>query len=122
MNRGDKKRRAEAAGRRGEIFAELILRLKGFGVLARRFKTHGGEIDLVAKRGNLLVFAEVKARAALDDAISAVSDANTHRVSGAASMFLAKNPHLAQCDMRYDIIAVSGWRWRHIAGAWMDRA
>ncbi len=114
------KQRAEAAGRRGERLAGLVLSLKGFTIIARRFKAHGGEIDLVAKRGKLLIFVEVKARASLDDALEAVSYANQRRVSDAASMFLAHHPRLAHCDMRYDIIAVSGWRWRHITSAWLD--
>jgi putative endonuclease len=114
------KRRAEAAGRRGEMLAGLILSLKGFTIIARRFKAPGGEIDLVGKRGRLLIFVEVKARASLDDALDAVGYANQRRVSDAASMFLAHHPRLAHCDMRYDLIAVSGWRWRHIKSAWLD--
>ncbi len=114
------KRRAEAAGRRGERLAGLILSLKGFAIIARRFKVPGGEIDLVAKRGKLLIFVEVKTRANLDDALEAVGYANQRRVSDAASMFLAHRPRLANCDMRYDIIAVSGLRWRHVKSAWLD--
>ncbi len=122
MNRPDKagKRRAEAAGRRAEMIAGLVLRLKGFAIIAQRFKAPGGEIDLVAKRGRLLIFVEVKARASLDEALFAVTYANQRRVSAAASMFLARKPRLADCDMRYDIIAISGLRWRHIKSAWLD--
>lgn len=114
------RRRAEAAGRRSEWLAAMVLRGKGFSVIARRFKAPVGEIDLIARRGGLVVFAEVKARARLDDAAGAVTAAARRRIGAAAAAFLARRPHLAQFDMRYDIIAVAGWRWRHIPGAWRE--
>lgn len=103
------------------MFAEAILRAKGFAILARRFRSPLGEVDLIAKRGALLIFAEVKARDSLASAAAAVSKANERRVSAAASMFLARRADLAQCDMRYDMIAIAGWRWRHIKTAWLDQ-
>jgi len=102
------------------MFAGIVLRLKGFAIIAQRFKAPGGEIDLVAKRGRLLIFVEVKARASLDEALFAVTYANQRRISAAASLFLARKPRLADCDMRYDIFAISGLRWRHIKSAWLD--
>lgn len=114
------RRRAEAAGRRSEWLAAMVLRCKGFSILARRYKAPVGEIDLIARRGGLLIFAEVKARASLDDAAGAVTYAARRRIAAAAAAFLARHPHLAQSDMRYDILAVAGWRWRHIPGAWRE--
>lgn len=114
------RRRAEKSGRRAEWLAAQFLRLKGFSLIARRYKTPGGEIDLIAKRGRLVVFTEVKARAGFDDAIFAVTPAAQRRISAAAAMFLARHPALADSQMRYDIIAVAGWRIRHIADAWRD--
>ena len=114
------RRRAETAGRRAERLAGLMLRLKGFSILARRFKSPVGEIDLVAKRGGLLVFVEVKARANRDDALYAVTPAVRRRVSAAADAYLARHPHLAASDMRYDIVAVCGWRLYHVKDAWRD--
>jgi len=115
------RQRAERIGRRAEWLAAMLLRLKGFGVIARRYRAPSGEVDLIARRGNLLAFVEVKARASLDQAVFAVSTRNRRRVGAAAALFLARHQHLAKCDIRYDIVAVAGWRLRHIASAWRDR-
>ncbi len=114
------RRRAEKSGRRSEWLAAQFLRLKGFSIIATRVKTPGGEIDIIARRGKLAVFAEVKARADADTAIMAVTDRARRRISAAAAMFLSRRPDLADCDIRYDIVAVAGWRLRHIANAWRD--
>ena len=64
---------------------------KGFRIAARRWRSPAGEIDIVARRGNLLVFVEVKARARLDDAAFAVTERQTaHRA--AAEAWLAAIP------------------------------
>ncbi len=115
-----KKQSAERKGRRAEFLAALYLGLKGFGVIERRFRAAGGEADIIARRGRLLVFAEVKTRAALDDALFAVTYRTRKRVSAAAAAYLAKRPALANCDIRYDIVAIAGWRIRHLPGAWRD--
>lgn len=112
------RQRAEAAGRWSEHLAAMLLRLKGFAILEARYKTPVGEIDLVAKRSNLIAFVEVKARPTVEDALSAVSHRARRRIIAAADAFVSRHPHLAQCDMRYDIIAVAGWRLKHVANAW----
>lgn len=118
-NQADR-RRAEAAGRRSEWLAAMVLQCKGFSILARRYKAPTGEIDLIARRGRLIAFVEVKTRADLDDAAGAVTPMARRRIGAAAAAFLARHPHLAQSDMRYDIMAVAGWRWRHVADAWRE--
>ncbi len=114
------RRQSELSGRRAEWLAAILMTFKGFLIIHRRFKAPNGEIDLIAKRGKLLVFAEVKARAQIDSAIMAVTNTNRRRISAAAGMFLSRHPHLAQMDMRYDIIAIAPWRFRHITNAWQD--
>lgn len=114
------RRRAEKSGRRSEWLAALWLQMKGFSILARREKTPGGEIDIVARRGKLIAFVEVKARADADAAILAVTAKAQRRICTAARMFLSRRRDLADCQIRYDIIAVAGWRIRHIANAWRD--
>jgi putative endonuclease len=116
----DSRRKAETGGRRSETLAAIFLRLKGFSILAQRVRTPGGEIDLVARRGALLVFAEVKARKNFDAAVLAVTPAARRRIGRAASLYLSRRPDLARCAVRYDIIAVTGWRVRHLADAWRD--
>lgn len=114
------RRRAEKSGRRSEWLAALWLRLKGFSILAMREKTPGGEIDIVARRGKLVAFVEVKARADADAAVVAVTTKAQRRICTAAGMFLSRRRGLADCQVRYDIIAVAGWRIRHIVNAWRD--
>lgn len=111
---------AERAGRRAEWLAGLWLAAKGFHVLERRFKAAGGEIDLAARRGRLLVLVEVKARASVDAALIAVTNRARRRIEAAGRALIARRPHLAECALRYDIIAVAGWRVRHFADAWRE--
>jgi len=80
---------------------------KGFRIVARRWKSPVGEIDLIARRGRLLVFAEVKARARLDDAAESLSERQRRRIAAAAEIWLANNPDDATCDMRFDAILVA---------------
>ena len=119
-NPARRRRRAEKTGRRAEWAAAMLLRLKGFSILTRRWKTPAGEIDLVARRGRLIVFAEVKARMALDDAFHAVTPRARRRIGAAAALFFADRPHLADCGVRYDMILVAGLRMRHVPDAWRD--
>jgi len=116
----DKRQRAERLGRRAEWLAAVILILKGFSIVERRFKAAGGEVDIAARRGSLLVLAEVKARPSLDEAVFAVTPKTRRRIEAAGRALLARRPRLAECALRYDIIAVSGWRVRHLADAWRE--
>ena len=74
------RRRAERRGRRGEWLAAAALLLKGYAILERRYTSPMGEIDLIARRGRTLVFIEVKARATLDDAVTAVTYTARQRI------------------------------------------
>ncbi len=112
--------KAEKGGRRAELLASLFLRIKGFRILARRFRSPAGEIDIAARRGNLLVLAEVKARALFDDAVLAVTPRTRRRIEAAARSFLSRRHGLADCALRYDIIAVSGFRIKHVPDAWRE--
>src|SRR5229473_2901128 len=60
-------------GLSAEARAAVYLMAKGYRILAKRFRTPYGEIDIVARRRNLLAFVEVKARASLDEAAYAVT-------------------------------------------------
>jgi putative endonuclease len=75
--------------------------------LARRWRSPLGEIDIVARRRHLLVFAEVKARANLDEAAEAVSDRQRRRIAAAAEIWLAANPDETIRDIRFDAILVA---------------
>jgi putative endonuclease len=90
-----------------ESRAAAFLIAKGFRILARRWRSALGEIDIVARRRHLLVFAEVKARASLDEAAEAVSDRQRRRIAAAADIWLAANPDETIRDIRFDAILVA---------------
>ncbi|MEO1093120.1 MAG: YraN family protein [Pseudomonadota bacterium] len=108
-------------GRRAEAVAAWWLRLRGFRILARRYRTPVGELDLVAKRGGLMVFVEVKRRASTADAAAAVSLAQRRRIGRAAAAFLARHGAADAPHTRYDVIAVAPWQWPcHVVDAWRE--
>lgn len=115
MNRA----RHEAWGRLAETAAAWSLRLRGYHVVARRFRTPLGEIDLIARRGGLLAFVEVKARADLDQALVALGPRQRERTARAAQLFLANHPAYQNYVLRFDVIAVRPWRLpHHLVDAW----
>ena len=104
------RQRAEGLGRWAENLALWRYRLTGFRVLARRYKTPVGEIDLVMRRGGLVVFIEVKARQRLDDALSALDKRQQQRLSRAAAAFLSDYPRHRDCAMRFDLVGIQPGR------------
>jgi putative endonuclease len=115
--------KARRWGRWGEGLAAWWLRAKGFRRIARGMRTPVGEIDLIVRRGNLLVFVEVKSRRALPLAYDALRPAQRARIIRAGSWFLAGRPDLAGCDLRYDVVLVGGWSLpKHLIDAWRVEA
>ena len=109
----------EAWGRIAEGLAALSLRLRGYQVIARRFRTPVGEIDLIARRGQLLAFIEVKARGDLDQALSSLGSRQRERTERSAQWFLASHPSYRDFVLRFDLIAVRPWRLPyHLIDAW----
>jgi putative endonuclease len=112
------RRAAFARGLSAESRAALLLLAKGYRIAARRWKTPVGEIDIVARRRNLLVFVEVKARAGFDAAAFAVTPHQRRRILAAARAWLARHPDDATRAMRFDAVLVVPWRLpRHVPGA-----
>jgi putative endonuclease len=90
----------------------------GYRILARRFKSPMGEIDIIAARRYTLIFVEVKARATLDDAALSITERQKQRIAVAAEIWLANNPMPAIRDMRFDVVLVApGKLPRHIPSA-----
>tara|TARA_R110002110_G_scaffold415612_6_gene652019 strand:- start:40414 stop:40782 length:369 start_codon:yes stop_codon:yes gene_type:complete len=119
MNRTTHRRAAEQRGHRAERQAALLLRLKGFRVLARRYRCPVGEIDIVARRARLLVAVEVKARGDLETAAHAIDRRQRTRIIRATDHFLAANPSYSDNQIRFDAILVApGKLPRHIPDAW----
>lgn len=107
----------QAAHRLGHVAewrAVWRLRLAGYSVLARRYKTKLGEIDIVVRRGGVLAFVEVKARADLSTAADSLGSRQFGRVSSAASLFIARHPHYAGHSVRFDAVLVGGPLWRQL--------
>jgi putative endonuclease len=98
---------AFATGISAESKACVYLIAKGYRILARRFRTPQGEIDVVARHRNGLVFVEVKAREALDDAAYAVTPRQKARIAAAAEVWLMTHPDHANLDCRFDVILIA---------------
>jgi putative endonuclease len=108
-------------GRFAETVCAWHLRLRGYRVLARRFRSPAGEIDLVARRGQVVAFIEVKARPDHEQGLAAITSRQRARVLRAAQLFVAHRPQLAECDFRFDVMLVTPGRLpAHVIDAWRD--
>ncbi|MGP1394966.1 MAG: YraN family protein [Inquilinaceae bacterium] len=117
------RRQAFLFGFRAESLCVLVLRLKGYRILARRFRCPVGEIDIVARRGSTLVAVEVKARRDRDAALASLSAHQRRRVERATTAFLAARPFTFAPQsvgiVRFDVMVVAPRRWPlHIINAW----
>jgi putative endonuclease len=101
-----------------ESRAATYLMAKGYRIVARRWKSSVGEVDIVARRKQLLVFVEVKARDRLDDAAECLTPRQQRRIAAAAAAWLAEHPEDAASDIRFDAVLVAPGRLpRHIQAA-----
>ena len=123
MSRGTERRLAAyRRGRSGELRALWWLRLKGYRLIARGERTPVGEIDLVMRRGRVLAFVEVKARADLDQAARAIAPRQQQRILRAANAFLQQRPDLLALQARFDAVLIAPGRLpQHLVDAWRDR-
>lgn len=110
---------ADQLGRWAEWRCVWRLRLTGYRILARRVRTPAGEVDIVACRGALVAFVEVKARTTADAAAFALTEPQWRRIARAAELFVARRPALADCAIRFDAMLVTPRGWpQHIVDAW----
>jgi len=117
----ERRRAAFRRGGRAELLCLWQLRLKGYRILARRYRTPVGEIDLVASRGGVLAAIEVKARDDLASASEAVSVRQQRRIARALAYFLGNRPDLARLSPRFDVMLVAPRRLpRHLVDAWRE--
>ena len=114
MNRKE----AEARGRKAESLACWYLRLKGWRILARRARVSGGEVDVIARRGRIVAFVEVKARASMDSAGLALDRHRLRRVAAAAEQLAPRFARPGD-DLRIDALFIVPGRWpNHVADVW----
>lgn len=118
MNDAARRRQARGWGLEAEFLARVWLRAGGWRILDHGYSAGGGEIDIVARRGDLVIFVEVKARATRDAALLAIDAAKQRRMAGAARRWIARHPRHAACSFRGDALLLTPWRWpRRVAGA-----
>ena len=133
MKRAQSKKRAAAAalrkGRLAENLACLMLRARGFSILARRYQPRhrgggGGEIDIIARRRALVVFVEVKSRASdsgAGDVSETLSPQQCRRIAHTARAFLAQAPDAQNLTARFDAVFFTRRLWpRYVADAWQE--
>lgn len=113
------RRAAEQSGRDGETRAAWYLRLRGWRILDRRVRTPAGEVDLIAKRGRLVAFVEVKARKSAAELDFAIDERRLARVAAAAEYLMPRYAAHGE-DIRVDVLLLApGVRPRHIENAWI---
>ena len=114
-----KRQAAEAAGRRGEETAARYLEAEGWTILATRVRTKAGEVDLVARRGSLVAFVEVKARKSFAELGFAIDERRLARVAAAAEVLMERFAGPGD-DIRVDVILLApGAEPQHIENAWV---
>ena len=115
------RQRRYRAGRWAERLCAWYLRLRGYRILARRFRAPVGEIDLVVTRGNVVAFVEVKARRDHAIAVASITPRQRRRIRQAAALFVGSRPRLANLDQRFDVMLVAPWSLpAHVIDAWRD--
>jgi len=101
---------SENAGRAAELAALWYLRFKGYRLLAHRYRSPMGEIDLIMRKGDTTAFIEVKQRGSIDAAVSAVTPYQSKRIAAAARSFMGQDRKAALQFCRFDIVAVSPYQ------------
>ena len=116
-----RRRAAYRRGTRAELICLWQLRLKGYRILARRYRAPVGEVDLIARRGGILAAIEVKAREDFATASESIQARQRQRVARALSHFLSSRPDLATLSPRFDVMLVTPRRLpRHLVDAWRE--
>ena len=119
MTTTEQRQQAEAKGRRAERLCAGLLRLKGYRILARNWRVPMGEADIIASRGRVLAFVEVKSRMSREDALYAVGEKQRQRITQAANAWMGQHPDCANMHVRFDVMAVAPGKWpKHIHAAW----
>lgn len=112
------RRRRDRHGRLAELIAAALLMSKGYRILARRYRTPLGEIDLVATRRDRLVFVEVKQRASGVPLAAVLSPHQMYRVHNASDLWLGRNARYQSHTIGFDLIVMESWRLpRHFENA-----
>ena len=111
--------RARRRGHLAEGLAVAYLRLKGYRILERNWRSKLGEIDILVRKGGILALVEVKTRADADLASGALRGPQRRRLMRALAHYLKTRPELASLDLRCDVVALGRFGWPiHLKDAW----
>jgi putative endonuclease len=96
-----------ALGKTGEDLACAELEKRGYAIIARRYRRRGGEIDIIARHGETMVFVEVKAREghAFGEAAEAVTAFKRRRIAQLALEYVTRR-RLSHCPCRFDVVSI----------------
>lgn len=114
------RQRAYFRGRAAETLASAYLRCKGYHIEERGYRKPFGEIDIIARRNNLLVAVEVKSRRQMEAALYSISARQRHRINRALEAFVMEKPKFNAFTVRRDLLLVTSFLSlpRHIENAW----
>ncbi|MBQ2017565.1 MAG: YraN family protein [Alphaproteobacteria bacterium] len=102
-----------------EFIARIYLRFHGYRIICNRYitgrYTNRAEIDIIAKRGNTMVFIEVKRRKTIECAWGAITRSQIARLRRAAETYISRTGWHG--NARFDVIIICGFRLRHIKNA-----
>jgi putative endonuclease len=105
------RRRAFLRGHVAEHLAAFYLIAKGYRIMAMRYRTRAGEIDIVARKRDIAVFVEVKARTSIEDGLNAVTSEAQDRIRRAGDIWLSRQRRTSGLSLRFDVIVIRPWRW-----------
>lgn len=121
----NRRRQAHDFGLKAEKIAAWFLRLKGYRIIAERYRNHAGEIDLLAMRGNMLVAVEVKARKSMAECESSITPHKQAKIMRAMEGLMASHGKIAglarasERNIRFDVLWIVRGLWpHHIKDAW----
>ena len=103
------RQRAERWGRMAEAIASAHMIARGYRIEARNWRTASGEVDIIARRGDVVVFVEVKARESEEAALMAISRESQWRIEAAGQDWIMAQPDGGRLSWRNDVIAVRRW-------------
>lgn len=121
----DKKKKSHKFGLAAERIAAIFLRLKGYRIIAQRYKNPKGEIDILAVKGNILAVVEVKARQDFSQCAYSIPQWKQQKILAAVEWLMVGGDRIARLAManeraiRFDVIWIVPWRLpKHLRDAW----
>jgi len=110
-------------GRAGETAAVMFLEEKGAEILERNFRSPRGEVDIVAREGDTVIFAEVKTWSSygIDSLEQALDIKKQRKIIETSKYFLSIHRKYRYMAVRYDVIFISPGGITHLASAFTER-